>query len=183
MKRIIIISMMFLSIYCSLESCLQEKDPSQCQKHSIESSNEILFSCFKYESYYLSNISCLHYVADEKLQKTYYKYDLGLTKEWGSSNPTRSGIRNPISIISYIEGDTIKEKYVSIADILTEEDKEIYFGKNTCWYRAYARFRDDYEGERYINISDKNICFNADRFDDLKDIIDCGYATIKGKIQ
>lgn len=181
MKRIIIISMMFLSIYCTLESCLKEEDPSQCRKHSIEPPRGNYFSCFKYESYFGNDMPCIDYLADEKLQKIYYKYDVGYTKEWGSSNPTPNSINHPISTIFYVEGDTVKEEYVSIRDILTEEEKEIYFGKNTCWYRAYARFRDEYEGERYINISDKNICYNVDRFEDLKDILDCGYATIKGK--
>ena len=31
----------------------------------------------------------------------------------------------------------------------------------------------------YQNIEDKNICFNADKFDEIKDLIDCGYATIR----
>ena len=70
---------------------------------------------------------------------------------------------------------------MEIEDVLTKEDEKIFFGKNNCWYKAYARFYNDYEGERYINISDKNVCYNVDRFEDLKDIMDCGYATIKGK--
>ena len=28
---------------------------------------------------------------------------------------------------------------------------------------------------------DKNICFNADQFSDLKGLVNCGYATIKVK--
>ena len=43
-----------------------------------------------------------------------------------------------------------------------------------CWF-------DNFKGEKKFNISDKNVCFNVDRFDDLKDILDCGYATIKVK--
>ena len=34
MKRIIIIPMMFLQIYCTVMSCAQETDQSQCQKHT-----------------------------------------------------------------------------------------------------------------------------------------------------
>ena len=36
-------------------------------------------------------------------------------------------------------------------------------------------------GEIKINISNKDICYNVDRFEDLKDIVDCGYATTKIK--
>lgn len=36
-------------------------------------------------------------------------------------------------------------------------------------------------GEIKINISNKDICYNVDRFEDLKDILDYGYATAKIK--
>ena len=37
MKKIIITSMMFLTIYCTIESCQKEKDQSKCQSHTMES--------------------------------------------------------------------------------------------------------------------------------------------------
>ena len=45
---------------------------------------------------------------------------------------------------------------------------------NTCLYQTYARFvdPDNYIGEIKINISNKDICYNVDRFEDLKDIMD-----------
>ena len=47
-----------------------------------------------------------------------------------------------------------------------------------------ARFLDVdfYSGSKEINVSDKNVCFNVDKFDDLKDLMDCAYYTAKGKI-
>ena len=167
--------MMFLSIYCTAESCFNETDPSQCQKHTIEPRFKY-FSCFKYVNEDLPNLKqkCNLYFTNEELQKIYYKYQVGTFKEWGTANKGNSKI-------GYVEGDTYKEKVMKIKDVLTKEDEEIFFGKNNCFYRAHARFYDDYEGERYINISDKNVCYNVDRFEDLKDLMDCGYATITGK--
>ena len=167
--------MMFLSIYCTAESCLNETDPSQCQKHTIEPRFKY-YSCFKYVNEDLPNLElkCNLYFTNEELQKIFYKYQVGTFKEWGTANKGNSKI-------GYVEGDTYKEKVMKIKDVLTKEDEEIFFGKNNCFYRAHARFYDDYEGERYINISDKNVCYNVDRFEDLKDIMDCGYATITGK--
>ena len=175
MKRIIIISMMFLSIYCTAESCLNETDPSQCQKHTLEQKLKY-YSCFKYENEDFPDIEqkCTLYYTNEELQKLYYKYQVGRFKELATMDGGNAAIY-------YVKGDTVHRKEMGVEDVLTEEDEKIFFGKNNCWYKAYARFYNDYEGERYINISDKNVCYNVDRFEDLKDIMDCGYATIKGK--
>lgn len=175
MKRIIIISMMFLSIYCTAYSCLSETDPSQCQKHSLEQKFKY-YSCSKYEDddFPEKKEKCTLYFTNEELQKLDYKYQVGRFKEYAT-------IYGGFSSIIYVKGDTVHQKEMEIKDVLTKEDEKIFFGKNNCWYKAYARFYNDYEGERYINISDKNVCYNVDRFEDLKDIMDCGYATIKGK--
>ena len=175
MKRIIIISMMFLSIYCTAESCLNEADPSQCQKHTLEQQLKY-YSCFKYENEDFPDIEqkCTLYYTNEELQKLYYKYQVGRFKELATMDGGNAAIY-------YVKGDTVHRKEMGVEDVLTEEDEKIFFGKNNCWYKAYARFYNDYEGERYINISDKNVCYNVDRFEDLKDIMDCGYATITGK--
>ena len=175
MKRIIIISMMFLSIYCTAESCLNETDPSQCQKHTLEQEFKY-YSCSKYENEEFPDFEqkCTLYFTNEELQKLYYKYQVGRFKELATMDGGNAAIY-------YVKGDTVHRKEMGVEDVLTEEDENIFFGKNNCWYKAYARFYNDYEGERYINISDKNVCYNVDRFEDLKDIMDCGYATIKGK--
>ncbi len=81
---------------------------------------------------------------------------------------------------TYNKDDTISTKIVT----LTEEDKKIINNNNTCDYNTYARFlySEYYKGEKKVNVTDKNFCFNTDKFEDLKGIMDCGYATIKGKI-
>ena len=167
--------MMFLSIYCTAESCLNETDPSQCQKHTLEQEFKY-YSCSKYENEEFPDFEqkCTLYFTNEELQKLYYKYQVGRFKELATMDGGNAAIY-------YVKGDTVHRKEMGVEDVLTEEDEKIFFGKNNCWYKAYARFYNDYEGERYINISDKNVCYNVDRFEDLKDIMDCGYATIKGK--
>ena len=169
--------MMFLSIYCTAESCFNETDPSQCQKHTMEPIPILkYYSCFKYVNEDLPDLEqkCSIYFTDEKIQKMYYKSEVGRFKEWGT-------VMKGNSKISYVEGDTYKEKVMKIEDVLTKEDEKIFFGKNNCFYRTFDRFDNDYKGEKNINISDKNVCYNVDRFEDLKDIMDCGYATITGK--
>ena len=104
MKRIIIISMMFLSIYCTVESCLNETDPSQYAKN-IQWNQYQNYSCFKYVNEDLPNLEqkCSIYFTDEKIQKIYYKFQVGRFKEWGTVNKGNSKI-------SYVEGDNYKEK-------------------------------------------------------------------------
>ena len=146
MKRIIIISMMFLSIYCTVESCLNETDPSQCQKHTIEQKFKY-YSCFKFENEDFPDFEekCTLYYTNEELQKLYYKYQVGRFKELATMDGGNAAIY-------YVKGDTVHRKEMGVEDVLTEEDEKIFFGKNNCWYKAYARFYNDYEGERYINI-------------------------------
>ena len=82
---------------------------------------------------------------------------------------------------TYDKDDTIT--LISIP--LTEEDKRIINNNITCFYNTYSRFvnSDRYIEKTKINVTDKNVCFNADKFEDLKDIMDCGYATVKGKFK
>ena len=120
------------------------------------------------------------YFAKENLQKIYYKYQLGDTKEWGESKPSKN-IKYRKSVIDVIESYTFKENHVNLSDILTEKMEELFFEKNIWWYRAFASFDNNYKGERHINISDNNVCYNVNRLEDLKNIIDCRYSTIKGQ--
>ena len=75
MKKFIIISMMLLTINCTIESCQTEVDQSKCQSHTMESGFDFL-SCYKYE---LSGNShkCFPLFTSEKLQKEYIKFSRG----------------------------------------------------------------------------------------------------------
>ena len=80
MKKIVIFifSIILCYIICSLQSCIQEKDQSQCQKHTIEQQYNF-FSCFKYENEDEDNV-CVPFYNTEKTQKTYRKYLRGYQK-------------------------------------------------------------------------------------------------------
>ena len=182
MKRIFIfiLSIIFSSIFCSLQSCLEENVQSQCNSHTMESKYNY-FSCFKVESV------CGPFFSDKNAQKQFFSYEKGYPKEFRSIYPF-SSIQKDESLTvlekdSYDKAEIIKYKNISFLDSLTDEDKKIMNNNNTCLYQSYARFvdPDNYIGEIKINISNKDICYNVDRFEDLKDIVDCGYATTKIK--
>ena len=195
MKRIIILSIMLFSIHCifeALEECNEEKDQSKCQKHTIEKKYNYL-SCFKVEGLDYGQV-CGPFFTSEKAQKTYMKYYKGLTKERVSVFKAEDKdvnyedeIKNiTVPILEkdfYSKNEIIKYKEVPFNDLLTEKDKKILDSNNTCTYHYAARFLENYPGVRKLNISDKTVCFNVDRFEDLKDISDCGYATIKAKYE
>lgn len=181
MKKIIIISMMFLTINCTIESCQAEADQSKCQSHKMESGFDFL-SCYKYQS---SGMKCFPLFTSEKLQKAYTKYMKGVYKEIYSI--FEDGINRTVVYFdkeTYSKNDIIRTKQSILNDILTEKDKNIMKSNNTCKYRNYARFIDVdfYYGNKEINVSDKNVCFNVDKFDDLKDLMDCAFYTATGKI-
>ena len=100
--------MMFLSIYCTVESCLNETDPSQCQKHTIEQKFKY-YSCFKFENEDFPDFEekCTLYYTNEELQKLYYKYQVGRFKEWATMNGGNAGIY-------YVKGDTVHRKEIEI---------------------------------------------------------------------
>jgi hypothetical protein len=185
MKKIIIISMMFLTINCTIESCQTEVDQSKCQSHTMESGFDFL-SCYKYEANNNPQ-KCYPLFTSEKLQKAFAKLSRGMLKE-ASSIYELSQIGESKTMIldkeTYSRDDIIQIKEVKLNDILTEKDKNIMNNNNTCMYRNLARFLDVdfYSGSKEINVSDKNVCFNVDKFDDLKDLMDCAYYTAKGKI-
>jgi hypothetical protein len=185
MKKLIITSMMILTIYCTVESCRKETDQSKCQSHTMESGFNFL-SCYKYEVDGNPH-KCWPLFTSDELQKTYVKYARGINKEFYSvyqlSVDDDSKILNIFDKETYSRDDIIKMKGVKLVDSLTEKDKNIMKSNNTCMYRSYARFLDVdlYYGNKQINVSDKNVCFNADKFDDLKDLMNCGYYTVKAE--
>ena len=168
--------MMFLSTYCSLSSCQDETDRSQCTKHTMEAEYNYL-SCFKYKDG--TDDQCTPYFSDHGTQKIFTKFHRGYQKEYISIYPELGDTVQTYDKETYDRDDTIS--FTSIP--ITEEDKRIISNKKNCFYNAYSRFVDSnhYIDKTKINVTDKNVCFNVDRFEDLKDIMDCGFATIKGK--
>ena len=83
MKNIIILLFFIYSIYCSDESCYNEKDRNKCQSHTIEYEN---YACYKYKDENESDDDeksqyCKAYPDNPVLQKDYRNIDFGVGKE------------------------------------------------------------------------------------------------------
>ena len=154
-------------------SCLNEKDQSKCHSHKIEIPN---FSCWKFDDNFNHERNCIIYPDNEFIQKEYYKFYLGIAKEELSINfKVNEKVFIPEKEI-YKKDEIIKFK--RIQDILTEEDMIIFNKSNTCYSlfnKGYSNFLN--EGI-FPNITNPNICYNAFRFTEQNDILDCGFAKI-----
>lgn len=171
-----ILPFIIIAIYCSIDSCIEETDQTQCQKHSIEI-NDV--SCFKYENPEDKNEVCTPWYKKANLQSSFKKYLIGTQKELYSLFPL-----SEIDEESYIEdimeeGGVLKSIKYNALEYLNEDDKKIINNNNTCYYQMSGRLDPDYNENITFNISNKNVCFNVDRFEELKELIDCAYSTYK----
>ncbi len=152
----------------------------------------------------LSKRFCTIFPNDEDMQKQYVNYMRGfnLEKASVSFNPTENYDDDEedeafdslfYAIIipeeeTYEKGETIIFKNFD----LTESDKEVIKGKNNCYYHFYGKLLElkNSEGKSAnvssLNILDKNICFDADIFEDNEDLVNCGFGhfniILNGKI-
>ena len=181
MNKFIIFSILIYSIYCSYSSCIAETtDSSQCKKHEIELNG---FSCYKADYSRFGEgaegLHCIPFPNDSKVQKKYRSFFVGYYKELASAREER---RNEITEIPiFKKGTYSKDETIPIeTEKFSKDDIKIIKGNNTCSYLLEGRYLDNLKKypSGYPNIEDKNICFNADQFSDLKGLVNCGYATI-----
>ena len=178
MKKIIIL-FCICYVCCNITSCFKEKDTSKCETHNIEISG---YSCFKFKPAYDYDIKDLYYCntfpekAEE--QKLFWRLSSGFTKEaYSSSVYNLNDMKITLGEKSfYKKGEIVTLKNTS----LTEEDKKILNNKNTCLYQFIYRYSDNNKQypNGYPNITDPNICFNVDSFNELKGLLNCGFANI-----
>ena len=177
MKKIIVL-FCICYVCCNITSCLLENDTSKCENHKIEISG---YSCFKFKKaldiedpYY-----CNLFPEKAEEQKLMWRFSNGLIKESLSSSPSNSYIGMTLTKpekSSYKKGEVVTLKNVT----LTEEEKKIINNRNTCTYQFIGRYAENirqYPGG-YPNVTDPNLCFNVDSFNDLKGILNCGLANI-----
>ena len=127
-----------------------------CEKEDIWNCSSVYIEAKEFQNYKCKAVgsSCTIVPKDEKNQEKFIKITNGENKEMASKN---------------------YEKYASgFYGTFSEEDKAIIENKNTCSYISFGSF---YETGN-IGISDKNKCFNAEQFNDLKGLIDCGYGEV-----
>ena len=181
MKRIFIVIMLLAYIFCTLKSCSGEEDTSQCQKHSIEVSD---VSCFLTEEE--NEKFCNPYFDNPDLQKIFKKYYIGRLKEAYSciepyyddaEEVTLDNYFDSINITipekeTYSKGETIIFKKVPIKTYLTSNDIEIIKNGNTC-LNHYMQTLNNLNNQTL----NKTTCFNVDRFEENKNLMDCGFAT------
>ena len=186
MNKFIIFSILFYSIYCSYETCIEETtSSSQCKNHDIEFNG---FSCYKLKVDIIDaddgddGLYCYPFPDKSETQKKYRKFIFGYSKELASS---REEIKKDFMAIQGAE--IFKEETYSKDDTITfklekfsNEDKKIINGNKTCSYLMSGRYVDNIKKypSGYPNIKDKNICQNAEQFSDLKGLANCGLATI-----
>ena len=181
MKRIFILIMMLINIYCSIESCEDEENPSQCQSHSIEISD---MSCYAVEEN--NKKHCSPYYDKHNVQKLMKKFTIGETKEVFSYREhlldegkkvfdIEKDIDNEtISVTekdTYNKGETIKILEYPAKDLITSNDIKIIKNGNTC-YNLIA--------QNYVNLKlksqNKSACHNVEIFEEHKNLMGCGFA-------
>ena len=183
MKRIIILLFLISYIFCSIESCTGEKDSDKCSNHDIEYKG---FSCYAFNSD--GRKYCSFHPDSSESQKVIFRLMTGILKELesGSENDEDKNIDDLENFYSEKESYNKGEVIVLKTEKISEEDKKIIMGKKTCRYLFDGRFNNIVNDETLMqnykghpDIEDKNTCFNAEQFPDLKDLLDCGYAEIK----
>jgi len=187
MKRIFIVISLFVYIYCSIESCIEEEDLTQCQKHSIEISE---MSCHLVETTEEKN--CSPYVDNHPFQKWWEQYEIGCIKEhfsFDENDLDEEGkkifdLEKEINTGTYLlpekdtykKGDTIKMKEFPLKNHFTNNDINIIKKGNTCSNQIGQNFK-----KLKIKSLNKTDCFNVDKFDELKNLLDCGFNTFNIK--
>ena len=190
MKKLFVIFLIAHCCYCSFLECNEAKDVNTCNNIKIEYND---FYCFKAKYWDVDESQCVAIPKNQEYQKLYARMVIGFNKEMFSYIAPHAEDMGETS-------DELFEKYVNKSycpkkefynldetvelekDSLTNADKSKLLSKKTCKYYNFGRYFWDSQKLNYPNINDKNICFNSEQLDDLKDLIDCGYADIKFSI-
>lgn len=189
MIKIFIALILAYSINSNFESCIDELDPTKCQMHDTGINNG-----------YCSTIKnpgipdedgkieddCIPLPDNAENQKIFWKLYNGYHKEFYLLD-----FINEKEILFepkkdyYKKGETVEINPVSF----TKEEKAKVNKNNTCSYHHVGKLYDYIEAvtndeinRPYVpfpNITDKNVCFGAEKFDEFKNLLNCGYANLK----
>ena len=180
MKRLIILFLIICSTVCDYESCVEETDDTKCSSHALDGIDGYscrLFSApdFDFEENRDTDF-CGIFPDSAEDQKIYWRLSLGESKELLSA--VKAYIGNYLDQVAeptkdYFAKDEIVEFKLRT---LTDEERKTILNANSCAYQFLGRFLEHPKAEK--NITNKNTCFNAYQFSELKDLINCGYSTI-----
>ena len=187
MKRLILLLLALYSINCDIFECSADKNIANCSSHNVKELGDFNCHAFILNVFNNSEEMCAIFPDSAEDQEVYWKITNGFSKEglsFGSTFETPyfdegEFYDNFIAIPEkeyYGKDEIVKVKYTSPS----EEDWKIIRSKNTCLYKFMRQnfFVEDY---KYVNLTDRNECFNTLQFPDLKNLINCGYATITFK--
>ena len=179
MKRLILLLLALYSINCDIFECSADKNIANCSSHNVKELGDFTCHAFIYNE--LNKSECSIFPDSAEDQEVFWKITNGFSKEGLSFSSTfkTPDFDNSIEIPEkeyYGKDEIVKVKYTSPS----EEDWKIIRSKNTCLYKFMRQnfFVEDY---KYVNLTDRNECFNTLQFPDLKNLINCGYATITFK--
>ena len=182
MKRIILFAFIISFIYCSYDSCLAEESVSKCSLQDLDEIDK--FSCHGMALADPPEVEvdededfggCIAFPDTADYQKIYWRLAKGYMKEKISviqkSHPYI--VDNPPVIEPtkdfFGKDEVVYVKYVS----LTDEEKKIVKSENTCQYKFEGKFTYEHN-EKFVDITDKNECFNTQLFPDFRNLLNCG---------
>ena len=186
MNRLLLLVLSIYCVYCTRDECNECTNQKLC--NSIDVGNENLY-CFKVEYFDPDGKSkCLAFPKEAEHQRLYYQLQNGFIKELSSCFVYLSNLLyGEDETFERIEADLIKveKDFYSIDEVvkinqatLSSEDKDILASEKTCAFYFYGSYAKNLY-RKYSNITDRKTCFNASKFNEFVNLIDCGYAKVK----
>ena len=186
MIKLLLLVLSIYCVYCTMDECNECTNQNLC--NSIDVGNEN-FYCFKTD-FPNSDVKskCQAFPKEAEHQKLYFQLNISLTKElfscYANDYISSYGEENAIEVVENSLFKAEKEFYdvnevvKIIGATLSSEDKEILKSDKTCAYYFYGRYAQNSK-KKYREITDRKICFNAMKFKEFENLVDCGYAIVK----
>ena len=183
MKEFVIFLISIGSILCTFNSCLYTLDLTNCTENTVEDVPDYTCHAFSFDKIddedkekAFRGEGCIPYPNSEEYQKMVWRIFRGQNREFMSSYYKLVDDDELFPMIGekeYYEKDEVI--YVK-EDQISSGDKEKMKGRNTCNYHFMGRYLENPTSN--FDLSDPSVCHKVDRFSDLDDLINCGYATI-----
>ena len=181
MKKIFLLVLLIYNSYCSFDDC-ENEDYSRCASTSVGIDG---YSCFQsifsygvgFDEGFDDEKQCLPLPTNQEVQKAFWKINNGFQEEDSSSYGHSED--DEFLIFSgkkdfYNSNEIVEMKVKTLSNDVISKIR----GHKTCGYNLIGRNLMSVSSDTYEDISDKNICFNSEKFDDHLNLVDCGHADI-----